>query len=122
MSNKTTNTSKKVKQNFLSLNTNFTNIALVLGLTVLFILAIFNFALQPNKTEPVVLGENIELEYEAVYWTKFLQENPNYAVGWLELARIQIKLGKKQEASSSLQNAKNIDPNLDEIYTIEYQL
>jgi len=45
-------------------------------------------------------------------WQTFLQENPDYKIGWLYLAYYQAKLGDKNEAKQSLKKAWEIDPGI----------
>jgi len=45
-------------------------------------------------------------------WQTFLQENPDYKIGWLYLAYYQAKLGDKEMAKKSIKEAQSIDPGL----------
>jgi len=45
-------------------------------------------------------------------WQTFLQENPDYKIGWLYLAYYQAKLGDKEMAEQSIKKAQTIDPGL----------
>ena len=45
-------------------------------------------------------------------WQTFLQENPDYKIGWLYLAYYQTKLGDKEMAEQSIKKAQTIDPGL----------
>jgi len=45
-------------------------------------------------------------------WQTFLQENPDYKIGWLYLAYYQAKLGDKEMAKQSIKKAQKIDPGL----------
>ena len=45
-------------------------------------------------------------------WQTFLQENPDYKIGWLYLAYYQTKLGNKEMAEQSIEKAQRIDPGL----------
>ena len=45
-------------------------------------------------------------------WQTFLQENPDYKIGWLYLAYYQTKLGDKDMAEKSIKRAQTIDPGL----------
>ena len=122
MPKRTANEAKKVKNNFFNNKQFWSYVALTITVATIFSLAIFNLSSYPKAPRSVVLGESIELKNEADYWMGFLENNPSYTTGWLELAKIQIKLGQTENAKRSLENAKKIDPNLEEIYNIEYQL
>ena len=45
-------------------------------------------------------------------WQTFLQENPDYKIGWLYLAYYQAKLGDKEMAKQSIKKAQTNDPGL----------
>lgn len=47
-------------------------------------------------------------------WKNFLEEFPNYKIGWIYLGYYQLLNGKEQEAQESFQKAKKIDPGLEE--------
>lgn len=122
MPKKTANEAKIVKNNFFNNKRFWSYAALTITVATIFSLAIFNLSTYPKTTKTEVLGEETELENEADYWMGFLENNPSYSTGWLELAKIQIQLGQTDRAKESLENAKKIDPNLKEIHNIEYQL
>lgn len=72
------------------------------------------------KTKPpdenLVLGtKEASLENSKVYWEKFLQENPAYFDGWLELAKIYYDLGYMSGTLEALEEASKIDPNSEEV-------
>jgi len=47
-------------------------------------------------------------------WQNFLEEHPNYKIGWLYLGYYQLLAGKEKTAQESFQKTKNIDPGLEE--------
>ena len=66
-----------------------------------------------------VLGaetENSQTKIESIkaeisFWDNFLEKNPDYKDGWFELTTLYTKLGDKQSAEASLNQASLIDPN-----------
>lgn len=52
---------------------------------------------------------------EKLFWENFLKENPTYFDGWIELAKINIKLGNQNEARDALLKAEKINPNSDKL-------
>ena len=59
------------------------------------------------------------LKQQKLYWEEFLAENPTYLDGWIELANIELKLGKTEEAKLSLDKAKAIGPNSSKVKDLE---
>ncbi len=47
-------------------------------------------------------------------WQNFLEKYPDYKIGWIYLGYFQLLNGKEEEAKSSFQRAKKIDPSLEE--------
>ena len=47
-------------------------------------------------------------------WQKFLEQYPDYKIGWIYLGYFQLLNGREKEAQKSFQKAKNIDPGLEE--------
>jgi len=45
-------------------------------------------------------------------WREFLENSPDYKIGWLYLAYYQFRLGQREAAQASLEQAKKIDPSL----------
>ena len=62
------------------------------------------------------------LKEQKLYWEEFLAENPTYLDGWIELANIELKLGKTEEAKLSLDKAKAIGPNSSKVKVLEEAL
>lgn len=54
-----------------------------------------------------------ELEKLITDWEKFVSENPTYRDGWLRLALYNFKLGDKEKAKDSLNQALKLDPNFE---------
>lgn len=86
---------------------------------VIFLLFIAGFNFENFLAGKRVLGietqnqiyEQKLLKEQRLYWKEFLAENPTYLDGWVELANIELKLGNLEEAKSSFEKAKAINPN-----------
>lgn len=68
------------------------------------------------------IGEQELLKEQKSYWEDFLAENPTYLDGWIELANIELKLGKLEEAKLSLDKAEAISPNSSKVKALEETL
>lgn len=55
--------------------------------------------------------DNKELLDQKEYWEKFLEKNPTYYEGWIELANIEFSLGNAEISSNYILKAKEINPN-----------
>ena len=64
-----------------------------------------------GATTNTALIENEKLTKQQYHWETFLQTNPGYLEGWMELNRIYLALGKWDKASEALNKALQINPN-----------
>jgi hypothetical protein len=64
-----------------------------------------------NKSKDVVLGESI-VESEEEYWSKYLESNPHYLPGYLELYKIESKNGNVEHAEDLKEVIFKLNPNL----------
>lgn len=77
-----------------------------------------------------ILGSKTQMEEDASvkltadkeFWNKFLQENPNYFEGWIELAGLYIESEEFDLARLALERAKQINPNTRLIRNLEEKL
>jgi len=76
----------------------------------LFNLAFYLFYKKTYK-HPEILSSQTRISNEILFWKEFLKANPYYIEGWIELARIEYKLGNRKEAKKYILRAKEIDPN-----------
>lgn len=74
--------------------------------------------LDGGKREAVVLGITTEDE-EKLFWVNFLNDNPSYIVGWIELAKLESKLGSINGAKEAIDKAEEIDPNSEIVKAIK---
>ncbi len=91
-------------------------------------LSLFNFVFYSTSQSKNVLGVKIEtntktaLSDERFFWQNFLEENPTYLPGWLELAKIEVQLENVESARYALEMAKSIDPNSNVVNEVEKEL
>ncbi|MCL4382829.1 hypothetical protein M1545_03500 [Patescibacteria group bacterium] len=57
-----------------------------------------------------VLGVNIEAD-QREFWYSFLESNPSYLPGWLELVRLEDENGNEEGKIYAMDKAFQIDPN-----------
>jgi hypothetical protein len=91
-----------------------------LFLLTLSFLQIKTFFMNENKTK--VLSAKIEAFDEEEYWLNFLELNPSYFPGYVELVRIQTSKGKINEARQTILKAKELNPNSPIIMNLEQLL
>jgi len=80
---------------------------------VLLTLSVFNLELSKNNK---VLGFTVEttqrdLAGEISFWQDFVNSNPSYFDGWVELATLKLESGDLQESLFAYQKAVEINPN-----------
>lgn len=93
------------------------------------VLAAFFFAatlclttLENHQIHQRVLGlqtQNGNDQQAIIAWEQILQEQPSYRDGWLQLATLYLKEGNKAKAKEALRRAKTIDPNNENILSLE---
>jgi len=69
-----------------------------------------------------VLGLQTQIKAEQqtlMAWEQILQERPDYRDGWLQLSALYLKMGDKIKAKEALLRAKAIDPNNENILSLE---
>ncbi len=72
-----------------------------------------------------VLGASVDvspLRNEKDYWENLVSQNPSYTDGYLELAKIDVELGDKNEATSYITKALTLDPNSSKITSVQKAL
>jgi tetratricopeptide (TPR) repeat protein len=92
---------------------------LLCAVAVLSALSFFNIALYFTNGKPKintrVLGTTNAGVTEIYYWKGLLDANPEYLEGWIELAKIEYKLGNSEEAKRAIDKAFDINPNSEEL-------
>lgn len=84
---------------------------------VILALSIFNIFLYLAIPTNNILGYTTEanrgnnLTNEKTFWINFLEKNPGYFQGWIELTKINLDLDKLEEARRTFQKAREINPN-----------
>ncbi len=106
-------TKRKATSKEKSFSFNRKQIFLVVAVAILLSLSFAGlFAKKPFIQKENVLGtENDHFLQSKIYWEGFLQENPLYIDGWLELAIIYHEVGYVGGSQKALDAANNIDPN-----------
>jgi L-lactate utilization protein LutB len=96
---------------------------------VCLILLITSINLNSFLESKKVLGAKNEIESKEeslmtreLFWNNFLNSNPSYFDGWIELAKTNFELGNKEAGISALMKAKAINPNSDKIKEFEVSL
>lgn len=100
---------KKLPKNIL-----FAIVFLLLSLTLLYS--------ENRRIDSRTLGSQIKVgsKQETVYqWEQILTERPDYRDGWIQLAALYYQLGNKEKAKEAISQAKNLDPNNENILSFE---
>lgn len=91
-------------------------------LLVSFLLSVFTFItfnIQNISLGRRVLGAKTQIKTEVKkekdYWLTFVEENPTYLEGWVELAKIEYEDGNLVKADEYYLKAKEIDPNSEKL-------
>lgn len=113
MSNTKKNAKKALSKKDSKTDSNFLFLITLLITAIILFLSFVNFfSTKGESSEKSVLAAKTENLTEAkIYWEEFLQENPNYLDGWLELSKIYSQIGYVNGAIGALETAKLIDPN-----------
>lgn len=99
----------------------------ICGVTIIIALSLFNLAfysIEENKSAGIRMETNTKsfLLSQRGFWVEFLEENPSYLPGWIELAKTEVQLENIKSARQALIEAKNIDPNSDILIEAQRQL
>lgn len=90
------------------------------AVSILFsVLTLITFNVQTISISKRVLGAQTvavrAAEKERGFWLNFLDENPTYLEGWVELAVLEYNEGNMEAADEYYLKAKSIDPNSDKL-------
>lgn len=108
---------KKSAKKRLSLKSEILYVCSCCAVVVLMVLTTLN--LKTFTGQNTVLGTSqafseeklYKLNEKKAYWQSFTAVNPDYLDGWIELIRINMELGNKNQASEMFNKARIIDPN-----------
>lgn len=92
----------KTAKNKIEIKSNFNYLYLSLFAILLIFFSAFYIKIHLSKN--VVLGSKVDTSKEVLFWQNFLEDNPQYYEGWIELFNLTGE-------SSYLNNALRIDPN-----------
>lgn len=84
--------------------------AIITVLSLLIISSYFSDSKEPSE----VLGTQTTLEVERQKLESFLDENPTYYPGWVELARIEAETGNIEVSNQAKQKAWDISPLIED--------
>lgn len=104
----------KLKKELASIIAIFSLLA-VLGLSFINIKSFFD----ANQKQKEVLGAETTLSQEKDYWVNLLNTQKDYLPGWVQLAKIDKELGDIAGYQDALNNVKRINPNSDELSSLE---
>ncbi|GEM_PF-7109021 len=62
------------------------------------------------------------LQNEKLYWQTLISQNPSYIDAYLQLAKVEVELGNKNEASDLIAKALQLDPNSPKITSAQKAL
>jgi cytochrome c-type biogenesis protein CcmH/NrfG len=110
----------------LDLNNNLTGLLAAVCVITTLLLTSHNLNLylsgfkQEIKAQTRVLGakDNSNLLTERSFWLNHLSSHPSYFPGWLELAKIEKKLGNIGKSNYALIKAHEINPNSEELKSL----
>lgn len=105
---------KKLPKNLFPINISFAIVFLLASLTLLHS--------ENRRIDSRTLGSQTKVgsKQETVYqWEQILTERPDYRDGWIELATLYYQLGEKEKAKEAISQAKNLDPNNENILSFE---
>jgi len=81
------------------------------SVVLILLISSINIVISLNPPEEVVLGVSEDLLEQKNYWQNVLKENPTYFDGWVELSKIENRLGDNAQAEVATENAFQIKPN-----------
>lgn len=110
-------TAKKVKTS----STTFSRkISLPIVSSVIILLTGLNLFVYLSPPKTIIVHAKDSTPLVQIYYLKnILKNNPTYRQGWITLAKLNYKLGNKEEAQYALRKAYEIDPNYKEIQTLQ---
>ncbi len=74
-------------------------------------------------TKTQVKNEEMKIiNNEIANWEDFLKDNPGYFEGWVKLSELKLQIGDLSGAKEAFQKAWKIDPNSEEIKSLEKKL
>lgn len=88
--------------------------------TVITALSFFNLSVYFNNRPTVIHAETKnDYDIKIVFWESFLASHPDYFDGWIELSKLQLKIGNIKSAEAAYDKAKKIKPNANELKELE---
>ena|SRR5260221_10809291 len=94
-------------------------------LLIILLLSVASININHYIESQKVLGDKIDatsfLE-EKTYWEAVVEKNPNYIDGYLQLAKVNVEIGNKNDAQNMIIKALELDPNNSRITSVQEEL
>ncbi len=94
-------------------------------LAVIVLLILTSININKSLESKKVLGAAIDvtpLQNEKSYWENLVSQNPSYRDAYLQLAKVEVELGNKNEAITYITKALTLDPNSEKITSVQREL
>lgn len=94
-------------------------------LAIIILLTAAGFNVNKFINSQKVLGTTVDvtpLQNEKAYWQKLISDNPTYIDAYLQVAKVDVELGNKNEANNFLERASNLDPNSSKVQEVKTAL
>lgn len=94
-------------------------------LAIIILLTITGINIDKYLNQEKVLGTSVDttpLQNEKKYWENILKDTPTYIDGYLQIAKVEVELGNKNEALNMIQKALILDPNSIRITEVQKNL
>lgn len=98
------------------------NIAIILLISCLIIISVFNISLIFYSPPKITETKQDLLNPKEAFWKNFLALHPTYFEGWIELGTLQIRSGDFESAKNSYQKAFAINPNSEKLLSLKQKL
>jgi hypothetical protein len=87
-------------------------------LLVLSALTVSNISVYFNSKPKIIYANNDSITHRVGFWKTFLYSHPQYFEGWVELTKLELKIGNIDGAKATFAKALEINPNSEEISSL----
>lgn len=94
-------------------------------LAIIILLLVAGLNIDKFFSNQKVLGEKTDITPlldEKAYWQDLVDKNPTYIDGYLQLAKVDIEAGNRNEALEFIKTALQLDPNSTKIPQVQKEL
>lgn len=112
--------SKKEKVNFKVFYIHY-----IYCLVIIIFLLIAGININNYLSSKKVLGASIDitpLQNEENYWQNLVSKTPSFTDGYLQLAKISVELGNKNQGEGYIIKALSLDPNNTKVISVQKEL